>query len=97
MKQVSIQPSAKADVLSAFSYYEEVGPGLGTEFVHQIYVLMDRIAQFPNSFPEIEPGIRWGLTKQFPFKVFFMPGENPIPVVAVTHASLPPDAWKKKV
>ncbi|MCG3185220.1 MAG: hypothetical protein ICCCNLDF_03408 [Planctomycetes bacterium] len=95
MKRVYIEPSAKADVESVFWYYELAHPGLGQEFKSRVADALRRIAEFPGATPEIEPGVRWLMLKQFPFKLFYLSEEDPLRVVAVIHAAAEPDTWRR--
>lgn len=95
MKRVYIEPSAKADVESDFWYYELAHPGLGHEFKSGITEALRRIAEYPGATAEIEPGVRWLMLKQFPFKLFYLSEEDPLRVIAVVHAAADPDTWRR--
>jgi len=95
VKRVYIEPSAKADVESVFWYYELAQPGLGHEFKSRVVEAIRRIAEFPGAAAEIEPGVRWLMLKQFPFKLFYLSEEDPLRVIAALHAAADPDSWRR--
>ncbi|MCA8910955.1 MAG: type II toxin-antitoxin system RelE/ParE family toxin [Planctomycetes bacterium] len=94
MNLLFIEPQAKADVRAAVAYYGHAQAGLGAEFSARLRHAFVEILEHPEAHPSIEPDVRWILLKQFPFKVFYMPLEEPIRIVAVVHAAAHPDSWK---
>ncbi|MBZ0136411.1 MAG: addiction module protein [Planctomycetes bacterium] len=74
-KEYRRNPEGGEDVRSIRAHYDQKRRGLGREFVARLFRVARRVAEFPESFFEIEEGVRWDMTRQFPFKVFFMPGE----------------------
>jgi plasmid stabilization system protein ParE len=91
-----IEPLTKADVRSAFLFYQGRREGLGHEFKERVREAFVLIREHPQAFAQIEPGVRWAMTNQFPFKVYFLADEDPVRVIAVLHAAMHPDAWRAR-
>ena len=47
----AFHPLAKAELAEAADYYEECRPGLGDEFLKEIYSAIQRILLFPTPGP----------------------------------------------
>lgn len=69
-------------------------PRLGDEFLTRLDALLKRIGSEPYVFQEVEPRVRRGLLRQFPYAVYYLPEEEPLSVIAVLHTSRQPDYWK---
>ena len=61
MAEVIVRPGAQADIREAALWYESRRPGLGSEFTLRFDAIVERIAQNPLQFPEIESGVRRAL------------------------------------
>lgn len=51
-------PAAHIELLEARSWYEAQRAGLGTELAQVVAEAIGRIDEHPESFPEVDPGIR---------------------------------------
>ena len=96
MSDVIVRRAARADVRDAALWYESQRPGLGSELTLQFDALVERIAQNPFQFPEMESGIRHALLRRFPYAVYFLVRAWPV-VIAVLHQHRRPDAWKERL
>lgn len=96
MKRALIEPGATADVQAAFEFYQSRREGLGLEFRQRFRQAMRLIREHPSAFPAIVDGVRWARTKQFPYKIYFLPDEDPIRVIAVLHGARDPDSWRTR-
>jgi len=92
---VIVRREARQDVREAAFAYEDARPGLGVAFTLEFDALMERIAQNPRQFPEVEPGVRRALLRRFPFSVYFVEPEEPA-IIAVLHQHRHPDTWKSR-
>ena len=45
----SFHPEAKEELMDAMAYYDSCSPGLGLEFVIEIYSTIQRIIRFPKA------------------------------------------------
>lgn len=97
MSQLIIHPGAEADLKCAIAHFEEVQSELGERFHDAIGSTFARILEFPESNPEIAPGVRRALDTKFRYKVIYTLHEGEVHVVAVIHGSRNPDAWTRRL
>ena len=84
-----VSPSAEADVLDAFSWYEERQSGLGRR-LGELDLAFARIQSEPLSYQEDLPGIRRCVLHVFPYLVFYTLSYERVEILAVIHASQDP-------
>jgi toxin ParE1/3/4 len=82
-----VKPHAQDDIINASAFYETRKPGLGREFITALDDEFAAILQFPASRPVFFRDFRVGLTKRFPFRIFYMFENNSVTVFAVLHQS----------
>ncbi len=85
-----IEPAAEDDILEAFYWYEERLEGLGSRYLEELDSAFDRIISNPETYGEVEPGIRRSVTRTFPYLVFYAYDEATIHILAVLHAAQDP-------
>src|SRR5437870_2473663 len=85
------------DVTSAVNWYEEQREGLGDRFQLQIDEAFDRIAEFPEIYPELENGVRSCRVRRFPYLVYFRIVGNAVEVLAVVHGHRDVAAWRSRL
>jgi plasmid stabilization system protein ParE len=91
-----IDPAAQQDVLDASLWYEDQRPGLGAEFLDAVENIVHRIADAPLQFPVVYRDQRRGLTRRFPYGIYFEVSEYTVRVRAVLHLSRRPDLWRRR-
>lgn len=89
-RKLIVKPDAENDILDAFLWYEERQQGLGVRFFEELDSVLNRIVINPRSCQEVEPDIRWSLTRTFPYLVFYNFDDDAIYVLAVIHAAQDP-------
>ena len=96
MKQYALEASdaADADIEAAFRWYQSQQPELGLEFLNELRTAYHRIAGGPLTYQEVALGIRRGLTRRFPFAIYFAIKDESIFVVAVLHTARDPAEWQ---
>ena len=87
---LTVSPSAEADILEAFSWYEERQSGLGPRFIGELDLAFARIQSEPLSYQEDLPMIRRCVLHVFPYLVFYTLLGGRIEILAVIHASQDP-------
>ncbi len=95
-RNVVIEPDADVDIAEAALWYEDQREGLGGAFLAQVGRILERIAERPLQFPEVEAGTRRALLHQFPYGVYFLPRSDRISVHSVLHLHRRPDTWKQR-
>ncbi len=94
-RRLFLLPGAQDDIAAAAAWYASSRSGLGRAFLAKIDDLFRRVVEAPDQFPTIEPGVRRGLTRRFPYCVYFSTSENRVDVLAVIHLHRDPDSWKR--
>ena len=87
---LGVSPSAEADILDAFSWYEDRQSGLGRRFIGELDLAFARIQSDPFSYQEDLPVIRRSVLHVFPYLVFYTLTGDRIEILAVIHASQDP-------
>ena len=84
---------ANRDVKDILEYYvNEAGTDVAMDFHSELRALIERIKQWPESFPVLHEDFRRGLMKRFPFQVIYRsPTADRIRIVAVRHHKRHPD------
>jgi len=86
--------SADADIEAAFHWYQTEQTGLGLEFLDELRAAYRRIAGGPPKYEEVRSGIRRGLTRRFPYAIYFVMEKENVVVVAVLHTGRDPAEWQ---
>ena len=68
MIAVKYHEAAEDELLAEVGYLELRASGLGRRFLAEVRRAEDLIAQFPESAPEILPGIRKRVLRKFPIR-----------------------------
>ena len=90
------EPRADLDVAAAYQWYESDRAGLGVQFLNQLSVTYDRIAEDPRRYQDLESGIRRALLRRFPYAVYFAVESDLVVVLAVLHVSRTPAEWQRR-
>ena len=89
-------PEADRDIETAFEWYEKEQPGLGRDFLDQLRVAYDRIAEGPLKYPRLRSNTRRALLKRFPYGIYFSVENEVVVVLAVLHTSRDPALWQRR-
>lgn len=92
--KIVVRPLAEADAARAFEYYESLVPGLGMRFVDELDRVVALIEKHPEIYQEVIPGVRRGLTRVFPYGVFYVLGEDTADIIAIVSELQDPTRWK---
>ena len=93
---VPLTARARADLDTAHDWYHAIRPELARRFDNEIDVVMQAIGERPESFPEVENGVRRALCRTFPYKVYFVLQPGEVRVQAVYHVSRAPGKWQDR-
>ena len=58
--------AAEAELGAALGHYERESPGLGAEFLVEVTSVVNRLAEFPDAWQELESGVRRCRLNRFP-------------------------------
>ncbi len=90
------EAEAREDLDNAADWYDRQSPGLGLRFVEQMERLAFAVAEFPQSCPEVESGVRRALDRDFETHLYYCIESDHVRVIAVIHASREPGTWRKR-
>jgi hypothetical protein len=88
---------AAEELEAAARYYEDCQPGLGFEFIEEVFAAIVRIQKFPAAWPFLSKNTRRCLVNRFPFGVVFQVKSDSIRIVAVTHLHRAPGYWGERI
>ena len=97
-RRLIIRPEAEADLTDAAVWYDSRELGLGLELISEVNSAIARALKNPESFTRVRrnPVVRRGLTRRFPYRVFFIARDDAIVVFAVLHAARHDRVWKNR-
>ena len=94
MRKLELREEAEIELFEATLRYERERDGLGVRFASELDEVLGRARENPLQFPEVEQGVRRGLTRTFPYGVFFVVEDDVVTVLAVLHLHRLPGVWK---
>jgi len=90
---VKYHEAAEDELLTEVGYLELRASGLGRRFFSEVLRAEHFIAQFPESAPEILPGIRKRILRKFPYSLIYAIERDELVILAVAHHSRRPGYW----
>jgi plasmid stabilization system protein ParE len=90
---IVLSQDARADIGSAFSWYERIDPSVAFRFISEGNTTMDRIAQFPFRFPVFSGAVRRARFKRFPYAIYYSVDHEEVLVKAILHQRRSDDIW----
>jgi plasmid stabilization system protein ParE len=89
--------AAEQELLHAVGYLEMRAKGLGRRLLADVRKAEDRMTRFPESAPEIVPGIRRLLLQKFPYSLFYTIENGDLLILAVAHQRRRPGYWVSRL
>lgn len=89
-------PAAEQDLEIAVDYYELCRPGLGEEFVQELFLTLERVLQYPNGWEKVSENSRRCLTRRFPYEIIYVVEREVLVVTAIANQRRKPGSWKKR-
>ncbi len=96
MRAVKFRKQARREFDEAGDWYEQERPGLGLEFMSEIQLLLQRIANTPEQFPTLYRDVRKAVARRFPYCIYFRERKLHIVELAVFHSARNPESWRKR-
>jgi plasmid stabilization system protein ParE len=93
MIPVNYHQAAEEELLNEIGYLELRVPGLGRRFYAEVRRAENLLSQFPESAPEVLPGIRRRNLRKFPFSLIYSIEMDGLLILAVAHQSRRPRYW----
>lgn len=91
-----LEPEARSDLAEAFLWYDDQRVGLGSEFLAEVALVLERIEQMPESYAVLRGQTRRALVRRFPYAVFYVLDPEVIAVTAVMHGRRDPHRWPER-
>lgn len=93
---VVFRPEARDELDEAYEWYERRQSGLGEALLTAVRDTLERIQARPESFALLYRDIRRGLTRRFPYGIFYRVEPERIVVLAVYHGQRDPKGWQQR-
>lgn len=94
-------PEVEEDILQAAEWYELQLLGLGGQFVIEIELVLEMIAQDPLLLSRKHPSrnIRWRYPERFPYRIIYEVIEEAktVHIIAVLHAARQEETWRARL
>ncbi|MGE0116547.1 MAG: type II toxin-antitoxin system RelE/ParE family toxin [Dongiaceae bacterium] len=97
MRPSQFLPAARAELLEAQSYYDEVWPGLGADFVAEVERVLQLLRQRPALGAPGSAHTRRFSLRRFPYSVVYLVESEKLTVVALAHHRRRPDYWRRRL
>lgn len=94
--RIAVSNRAHLDVAETVIWYERAEPGAGTRFFAALEETYLQIANSPDGYPEVEPGIRRRTAQPYPYVVYYRAQEDSILILRVIHGHRHPDTWREE-
>ncbi|HEX4998272.1 MAG TPA: type II toxin-antitoxin system RelE/ParE family toxin [Terriglobia bacterium] len=93
---VVVRYLAKAEIQSAYRWYEREREGLGEELLQAVDRVLGVIAEYPEGFSVVHRDIRRAILKRFPYSILYRVKANHVIVVGCFHAKRDPKSWQAR-
>ncbi len=93
----SFHPEAKIELNEGVNYYEKFQPGLGLEFLKEVYATIQRILEYPQGWPTLSANTRRCLTNRFPYGIIYQILDDEIYIIAIMHLNRRPYYYKGRI
>jgi hypothetical protein len=91
--KVRFLEAAKLELDAAVDYYNRERPGLGYEFLWEVFFAIDRIKQFPSAWQPFCEDARRCLVRRFPYGIIYIQENDLILVLGIAHLHRSPSHW----
>jgi toxin ParE1/3/4 len=95
-RSLVLRSVAKFEFDEATDWYEQRRVGLGAKFVAQVQRVLDRISEFPESYPIVHGDIHETLVKRFPYAVYYRAEPTQVVVLAIIHTARNPATGQRR-
>jgi len=91
-----VRPRARQDLEAAASWYEDRREALGSEFIDEFLLCVDRIEGNPDSYPLVDAEVRRALLRRFPYAIYYSVEPTHIQILGILHCNQHPDSWRSR-
>lgn len=98
-RRLIVRREAEEDIVDSALWYESQESDLGSEFISEIGVAIQRALNDPRAFSLLRatPEARRVLARRFPYRIFYIVRTNALVVFAVLHGARHDRRWKQRV
>jgi len=93
MFEVTFHPEASQEYEDAVWWYHERRPKAAERFRKAVQRRLDEIAQSPQRWSRLDEDHHFALVERFPYFIVYVPRENDVLVVAISHSRRRPNYW----
>jgi plasmid stabilization system protein ParE len=93
---VRLRRAAQSEFDEAADWYEARRQGLGLRFTAAVRKVLINIADNPDRWAEIWPGVREAPVSKWPYFIYYQTHPDHVMVLAVFHASRDPAIWQTR-
>ena len=90
-----LSPSQE-EMAQAAVFYDTASPGLGTDFLDDVQLAIDKVRAYPEAGVALTQNLRRILLHRFPFSIIYAVEDALIVVVAVAHHARRPGYWQSR-
>lgn len=90
---VNFHPLFDDDVHQARDWFDSRDPGLGSEFVADLYAVIQQVVEFPEAHPVKHGEIREALVQRFRFRLFYRLRGDHLLIIGTMHGSREVHHW----
>lgn len=90
------RPEFESDVQEAAQWYEARARGLGERFSQEVRAALHQVAEQPEAWTQIAPGVRRAKLRIFPYVLIFRLHPEFAEIVAVVHGARHPRIWRAR-
>ncbi|MBL7645429.1 MAG: type II toxin-antitoxin system RelE/ParE family toxin [Candidatus Hydrogenedentes bacterium] len=97
MMDVRLLEPAQQELEEAAGYYEALEDGLGISLATEFHQSLDRIREYPKSYPVISGNVRRCMVHRFKYQIVYDLVDDLIVVLAVVHERQDPKIWQDRI
>ena len=94
--EVILHSEAEIEVLEALDWYADRSALAARAFVHELNLVIVRVARSPETWPKISGGTRRIVFPHFPFNLVFRTKGDVVEIIAVAHQRRRPSYWRNR-
>jgi len=87
-------PAAEQELHEAATYYDDKSPGLGREFILELFRAVDFVCENPEAAPRVSDGKRRKIVARFPYGIIYSIRAEGIRILAVMNLKRRPRYWQ---
>lgn len=87
---------ARDELHEAYRWYEERRAGLGEEFLAAVRDVLNRVQAHPEIYAQVYQDVRRGVTRRFPYAIYYRVRPERVEVLAVFHGRRDPRGWQER-